>query len=111
MEIYLEELKKENGFITVLDDDGMVTIQMSEESVKKIIKSFDDCINEEIEHRDVIEITEFDNTFKLDLSLSFDEDGFNLTGSRVDTTNFYHDFELEYCDIETWNKIKKLVRS
>jgi hypothetical protein len=108
MEIYLEEIKKENEFVTVFDDDGMVTIQMSEVSLSKIIDVFDKFITDGKNHKDLVEVTEFGNTFKLDLSLSFEEDGFNLTGCILNS-NFYHDFELEYCDIETWNKIKGVV--
>jgi hypothetical protein len=110
MEIYLEELKNDNGFITVFDDDGMVTIQMSIESVNKIIDVFDEYIMNGEEHKEFIEVTEFGNTFKLDLSLKSNDDGFNLTGSILNS-NFYHDFELEYCDIETWDKIKELCLS
>jgi hypothetical protein len=109
MEIYLEEIKKENGFVTVFDDDGMVTIQMSDVSLLKIIDVFDKFITNGKEHEDVVEVTEFGNTFKLELTLSFEEDGFNLTG-RILNSNFYHDFELEYCDKETWNKIKYIVK-
>ena len=110
MEIYLEELKNDNGFITVFDDDGMVTIQMSIESVNKIIDVFDEYIMNGEEHKEFIEVTEFCNTFKLDLSLKSNDDGFNLTGSILNS-NFYNDFELEYCDIETWDKIKELCLS
>lgn len=110
MEIYLEELKKENGFITVFDDDGMVTIQMSVESVNKIIDVFDRYIMNSEEHKEVIQVTEFGNTFKLYLSLKTDNNSFNLTASILNS-NFYHEFELEYCNIETWNKIKELCLS
>lgn len=110
MEIYLEEFKKENGFITVFDDDAMVTIQMSVESVNKIINVFDDYIMNGQEHKEVIVVTEFGNTIKLDLSLKNYDESFKLTGSILDN-NYYHDFELEYCDIETWNKIKVLCLS
>jgi hypothetical protein len=110
MEIYLEQFKKENGFVEVFDDDGMITIQMSENSLLKIINVFDKFILNGQNHKDVIEVTEFKNTFKLDLSLSFDNDEFNLTGNILND-NFYHDFELECCDIETWDKIKNLIYS
>jgi hypothetical protein len=109
MEIYLEEIKKENNFVTVLDDDGMITIQMSDISLLKIIDIFDKFITTCKNHRDVVEVTEFGNTFKLDLTLSFEKDGFNLTGCILNS-NFYHDFELEYCNKETWDKIKYIVK-
>ncbi len=63
MEIYLEEIKKENGFVTVFDDDGMVTIQMSDVSLLKIINVFDKFITNGKDHEDVVEVTEFGNTF------------------------------------------------
>lgn len=110
MNIELEEIKNENGFVTVFDDDGLITIQMSEISLLKIIDVFNGSIITGEERRETIKVTEFHNSFELDLSLTFVDDGFNLTG-RILNSNFYHDFELEYCDIQTWNKIKKIVCS
>jgi len=106
--ITLEELKNENGFITVFDDDGLVTIQMSIESVTKIIKVFDDYVLNRKEHNEIVKVSEFGNSFDLELSLQNDDEGkeFTLTGTESDS--LYHDFELEYCDIKTWKKIKNL---
>jgi hypothetical protein len=107
MEIFLEEIKKVNDFITVFDDDGLATIQMSEKSVKTIIDIFDNYINKNENHKEIIKVTEFNETFELSLTLTMEEDVFNLTGTVND--NNYNDFELEFCDIITWNKIKKLL--
>jgi hypothetical protein len=108
MEIYLEEIKKEKNFVSIFDDDGMVTIQMSNPSLLKIIDVFDKFILNGENHKEVIEVTEFKNTFKLDLNLTFKEDGFKLIDCILNS-NFYNDFELEYCNMETWNKIKDVV--
>jgi hypothetical protein len=110
MEITIEEIKKENDFVTVFDDDGMVTIQMSEESVKKIIDIFNEKIISKENHSAVVEVTEFDNTFELDLILKNNSDYFSITGSIVGS-NFYHDFELESCNLKTWNDIVSLTNS
>jgi hypothetical protein len=63
-----------------------------------------------VDHDEIIEVTEFDETFKLDLSLKNEGDGFTLNGSILDN-NFYDDFDLEDCDKKTWGKIKKLCLS
>ena len=110
MEIYFEEFKKENDFIIAIDDDGLVSVQMSKESMVKIIDVFDLFITRKIDHKEIIQITEFKRTFELDLSLKFDGDEFTLQGSVVDG-NFYHEFDLETCDLKTWNDIKELVNS
>jgi len=108
---HLESFQKENGFVTVLDDDGMITIQMTDDSLIKIINTFDNYIDSKTDHKEKVEVSEFGEIFELELSLRNEGGGFHLTGSRVDTENFYHNFELEYCDIETWYKIKELCLS
>jgi len=114
--IELEEISNKNGFIVVIDDDGLVTIQMSENSVETIIDIFNQSVLDKVYKHEIVEVKEFGNTFKLDLYLKYDDDqnedndGFSITGNIVNG-NYYHDFELEYCDLETWDKIKKIVNS
>jgi len=109
-EIILEEIKKVDGFITVLDDDGMVTVQMSEDSIGKIINAFDNLISIGAEYEKMIEVTEFGKTFQLSFSLNTIADGvFNLIATV--NSNHYHHFELECCDMVTWEKIKEIYNS
>lgn len=110
MKVNFEMFYKKKGMIVAIDDEGIVTIEMSVESVTKIIDAFDKYIMSGVDHDEIIEVTEFDETFKLDLSLKNEEDGFTLNGSILDN-NFYHDFELDCCDIKTWGEIKKLCLS
>jgi len=107
-EVIFEEFEKTDNFVTIFDDDGMITIQISEHSLKKIIEEFDSNIKQNIDCDAIIDIIEFGEDFKLELSLETNATGFSLTGSTVGG-NFYNDFELEYCSYENWEKIKKLV--
>lgn len=112
--MYLEKLEKVNGFITVFDDNGDVTIQMLEDNVRKIFLAFDPYIKKREDKKLSVEVTEVysdkPETFTLELSLSFeyDEDEFSLTGA-IDGGNQYHDFDLEFCDVDTWNKVGTLI--
>lgn len=108
-EIYIEKLEVKDNFLTFYDDDGIVTVQMGIDSVRKLIRTFDPYIINKEPHREIVEVTEFGQVFELDLKLSFDDEGFTLNGSRVDSTNFYHDFDFENCTIEVWNKLKELI--
>ena len=103
-----EEYNKEKGFVTIYDDDGLVTIQLNESSLKTIIHNFDGFIKNKIDITKTLKITEFNKSFKLKLSLKHDTDNFKLSGSYDESTNFYHDFDLEECDINTWKKIKEI---
>ena len=104
-----EEFKKENNFIEIYDDDGLITIQMSVDSVKKIIDEFDSDIKNKIDSTASIEVNEFDKIFNLEINLNNEKsDGFSLTAS-IENGNFYNNFELEYCTVEDWIKIKNLV--
>jgi len=109
-DIYIEEMEVKDNFISLLDDDGRVTVQMSLESVRELVKVFDPYISRNEPHREITEVTEFNKTFELDLKLQFDIGNFSLNGSRVDTTNFYHDFDFEDCNKEVWNKLKELIK-
>lgn len=104
--INFEELVIDDDFVTALDDDGMITIQLSVDSVNKIINEFDKHITNKNNHVATITISEFGETFNIELKLTFEEDGFNLIGTRDDS--LYRDFELEYCDNISWYKIKNL---
>lgn len=108
----LEVLERENGFVSVFDDNGDVTIQMREDSVRKIYQAFDPYIKNREDKKLSVEVTEEAETFVLELSLLFeyDEDEFSLTGA-VEGHSQYHDFDLEFCDVATWNKIGSLFLS
>ena len=105
----LEEITNKDGFVTVFDEDGLITIQMSEESVSKIVDKFDTNIKNSVDVKSNVEVTEFGNTFTLTLNLINKEDYFNLTAIS-DTGNFYHDFELEECSKSIWDEIKKILK-
>ena len=108
MKTIFEEFKKDNDFIEIYDDDGMIVIQMSSNSVKKIINEFDSNIKNKINHNSIVDVVEFDESFKLDLSLTVGDNDFKLTGSKLNS-NFYRNFELECCTYEDWENIKDLV--
>ena len=78
MAIYLEELSKRNGFIKIYDDDALVTIQMSEQSIEKIIQAFNLYIRNNDLHNEIIEVTENNNTFNLSFQLRPERDGFSF---------------------------------
>lgn len=109
------EIDVNNDFISVFGD-GDVTIQMKKENVRKIFLAFDPYVQKQEDVELSVEVTEdnslnsSNNTFVLDLILSFEYDNgfFALTGSEKGRCQ-YSDFDLEYCDLETWNKIGTLI--
>lgn len=105
----LEEITNNDGFVTVFDEDGLITIQMSEESVSKIIDTFDTNIKNGVDIKADVKVTEFGHTFTLTFNLINDKGFFNLTGVS-DTGSLYRNFELEECSKLIWEKIKKIVK-
>tara|TARA_R110000772_G_scaffold94317_1_gene192110 strand:+ start:2033 stop:2374 length:342 start_codon:yes stop_codon:yes gene_type:complete len=107
----IEESNIEDGFVTFFDDDGLVTIQMSLESCRSIVVTFGDNIKSKTDKTDILYVKEFGNRLPLEFTLKNDksEDTFSLTAINTDSTNLYHDFELEECDLETWYKFTRLI--
>lgn len=109
MRIKLEEFQKKDGFVTIWDTAGMLTIQMEAKNVCKIIDVFDDYIQSDATHDETVSINEFGEDYDFELSLRRDNGGFHLTG--IIDESLHRGFELEFCDIPTWEKIKKLCLS
>lgn len=109
--IEFEEMKIENGFVTVFDEDGLITIQMEKKYVEEIMNFFNTYVQRK-EHKQ--------NDFYLDgnilkLNLVNFDDEFDINGriyDMIDITGSYcHEFEFENCDIETWDKIFMFIKN
>jgi len=111
--IEFEKMLKENGNVNILDKDDYITIQMEEEIVKKIFDDFNKPVKNKKE-----KIIEFDYYNEiLELSLKFHDtyaDVFSITGRLWnDIKNdslYFREFEIEDCDIETWNKLYDFLK-
>lgn len=112
MEIELEEIENKDGFITVFDDDGLISIQMTQESVVKIIDKFNTSIINKEDNKSSVDVMDNNENITLLFNLLNDEGGdiFHLTCIHKDSGNFYHEFALEECDLKTWNKIIRISK-
>lgn len=104
MKTEFEEMSFEDGFITIFDEDGLITIQMKIETVIEIINYFD----LPIKNRQPAKSKFMVEGEEIELYLSFDENIMTLQGLIGE--NFYHDFDIEECKIKAWDKIVKFVK-
>lgn len=108
--IEFEEITNENGNIVIIDEDGLITIQMEEDVTLKIFDAFDKYIKNNKEktlsfgyHNDLLE-----------LSLRIYGDTFSITGELWDDikndSSYFHGFEIEDCDIQTWDYMYEFLK-
>lgn len=100
-----------NEYITIMDDDGQVTIQMRKDDVTNVVNAFDRFIQLKEDSSQTIDIS----NGILDLNLEFYENEFSINGrisDKSDTdSSYFHDFELESIDIKTWNEIVSFINN
>lgn len=111
-----EEKEIKDDFVTLLDDDGLVSIQMKIINVCRIINLFDPFVKtkDKFQKGITVDITieEFDKELNMTFSLNFGEDDIiSLTAKNLDSGNHYNDFEIEGIDNVAWNFIKDFVNS
>jgi len=98
-----------NDFINILDDNGQVTIQMKQIDLINVVKTFDGYVQSKTDVSQKFDV--YDGV--LELNLKFYGDYFCINGRVSEINNsdssYYHDFELEDVDIETWGEIVKYV--
>jgi hypothetical protein len=111
MDIVIEEAEINDEFVTFLDDDGRVSIQMSLESCRTIIVAFGNNITSKTDKKQTLSVKEFGKRFSLEFTLDNDkeEDTFSLSAIYTESTNLYRDFELEQCDLKTWYDFTRLI--
>lgn len=114
--VNFEEKKIENGFVTIFDEDGLITIQMKQEQVIKIMDYFTPFIER---YEDKIEFFDFDG-YVVELRLSnnnvFGSKYVIIYGRRYLDKNdpdgsYMHDFEIEECFIEDWYVIYNFIKN
>lgn len=110
-EINIEVSEINDGFIEFIDDDGLVTIQVTVDSAKKIIKEFGEEILNQVNKKSVLTLLEFGRNRVLEFTLTHDigDESFQIMVIDTESTNLFHEFEIEACDLGTWNKFLNFV--
>lgn len=114
--IQFEEMSIKDGFVTIYDEDGLITIQMEKKYVEEIMNSFNEFVQKELHmvfEFDIDSNSKYKNILKLVLTNFGDYFGITgrLYGSDIRNCGYYfHDFEITECDIETWNEIYNFIK-
>jgi len=108
--IEIEEMKVKDGVVSILDSDGLITIQMEKKYVEEIMNFFNTYVQGKLHATSDFYI---DNESLMLNLINFD-DTFDLIGriygNNDHTGSYCHDFEMEDCDIETWDKIYTFIK-
>lgn len=115
---------KKNGIISIYNDDdnvdetGMISIEMEEKNLNKIITFFKPFINNKQDIENYFNITHFGVPGVLKLELSFYTNKFSITGRFSEgnlfiknDSDYFHEFELESITKNEWDKIINLLNN
>lgn len=104
-----EQYSINDGYIDIYQDDCVIGLIISDyiENVEKIVRKFHDYIIKGENHEAIIKLG---SGLELEFELSHDvnKKTFSLQGSVLGGS-FYHEFDIECCDIETWNELCKFI--
>lgn len=98
-----EEKSLKNGIICILDHEGMVNINLKKSVVKTVVSYFDSFIKSKIVSQFKIDYLKNSIVFEL----SFRDDNFSIEGYIG--KEFYNYFNIDNCDIDTWNDVFTFV--
>lgn len=106
--INIEEMEINNGFVTVVDDYGLLTIRLEKKYVEEIMNFFNTYVQGKLHMSAEFNIN--GGILKLNL-INFDDE-FDINGRMYGKMNnsYFQDFEFEECDIETWDKIYMFLK-
>lgn len=104
-----EKFLVENDYVTILDDDGQVSIQMEQKDFTEIVNRFNPFVQKK---QNSTQIFNGVNYSTLTLELKFYGEEFCINGrikAPIDfSSTYFHDFELESIGVEIWDKIKNI---